>query len=123
MSLNNQIESYKEKPEHSLEKVWCVIQEFQICLKDLGLNVIDRNFRKEAFFSETAEAGIPVISDGLDGARISFKIKSFEKHGVKRDDFYNLYLWFTNGLQEPDNQIRQRIQLEWDKLMKRHFVG
>ncbi|MFA4942116.1 MAG: hypothetical protein WC564_00560 [Patescibacteria group bacterium] len=116
-SKNNQ-----EIIKHSLEDVWNLISEFQGCLKDLGLNVRESNFNKEYFFKETAEAGIPVISDGLDGARISFKKSSFERHGIERDGFYNLKLWFTNGLQNPDNEIRQKIQSKWDELMKKHFL-
>jgi hypothetical protein len=119
--LNNPLDANKERAENSLEKIWAIIEEFQICLKDLGLNVVDRNFCKERFFSETAEAGIPVISDGLDGARISFKQSSFERHGIERDGFYNLKLWFTNGLEKPDNEMRQKIQLKWDELINKHF--
>ena len=119
--FNNQLESNKEKSEHSLEKVWSLIDEFRVQLKESGLDVIDRNFRKDIFFSDVAEAGIPVISDGLDGARISFKKSSFESHGIERDGFYNLKLWFTNGLERPDNEIRQKIKPKWDELMKKHF--
>jgi hypothetical protein len=117
----NQLENNEEKIKHSLENVWDLIYEFQNCLKDLELDVIDRNFNKEFFLRDTAEAGIPVISNGLDGARISFKKSSFEKYGVEREGFYNLSLWFTNGLQDPDNQTRQKIKSKWDELMEKHF--
>ena len=117
----NQLENDEEKIKHSLENVWDLIYEFQNCLKDLELDVIDRNFNKEFFLRDTAEAGIPVISNGLDGARISFKKSSFEKYGVEREGFYNLSLWFTNGLQDPDNQTRQKIKSKWDELMEKHF--
>ncbi len=119
--FDNQLEFSKERPERSLEKVWNLIFEFQIDLKDLGCEVIDRNFNKEFFLEETAVAGIPVISDGLDGARISFKKSSFERHGIERDGIYSLNLWFTNGLQNPDNEIRQKIQSKWDELIKKYF--
>lgn len=117
----HQLVNNQEKTKNSLENMWNLIFEFQGCLKDLGCDVIDRNFNKESFLKETAEAGIPVISDGLDGARISFKKRSFEKHGIERDGFYNLNLWFTNGLQKSDNEMRQKIQSKWDELMKKHF--
>ena len=119
--FDSQLESNKEKSEHSLEKVWNLIFEFQVCLKDLGCDVTDRNFNKELFLKETAEAGIPVISDGLDGARISFKKSSFERYGMEKHGFYSLNLWFTNGLQNPDNEMRQKIQSKWDELIKKHF--
>lgn len=112
----------QEKIKHSLENVWNVIFDLQTCLKDLELDVIDRNFNKEVFLKDTAEAGIPIISDGLDGARISFKKSSFDRHGVERDGFYNLTLWFTNGLQNPNNEIRKAIQSKWDELMKKYFL-
>jgi hypothetical protein len=117
-----QLENNQEKIRHTLENVWSLLSEFQVSLKDLGCDVIDRNFNKECFLKETAEAGIPIISDGLDGARISFKKSSFERNGIERDGFYNLKLWFTNGLQNPDNEIRQKIQSKWDELMKKHFL-
>lgn len=117
----NSLEPVREKPEQSLEKVWSLLEELQINLRSLGLDVTGRNFRKEVFFSETAEAGVPVVSDGLDGARVSFKKRSFERYGIKRDEFYNLKLWFTNGFEKPDNEIRQKIQASWDELMKKHF--
>lgn len=115
------LENNQEKIKCSLENMWNLVSEFKVCLKDLGCNVIDRNFNKECFLKETAEGGIPVISDGLDGARISFKKLSFERHGIERDGFYNLNLWFTNGLENPDNEIRQKIQSKWDELMKKYF--
>lgn len=119
--LNKELGANKEQPENSLEKVWDLLKEFQTCLKDLELDVIDRNFQPERFFSETAEAGIPVVSNGLDGARVSFKKSSFERHGIERDGFYNLNLWFTNGLESPDNETRQKIQSKWDELMSKYF--
>lgn len=117
----HQLENNQEKIKRPLENIWNLVSEFQVCLKDLGCDVIDRNFSKECFLKETAQAGIPVISDGLDGARISFKKSSFERYGIERDGFYNLKLWFTNGLQNPDNEIRQKIQSKWDELMKKYF--
>lgn len=120
-NFHKQLESNKKLEGGSLDRVWDLIAEFQNSLRNLKLNVIDRNFHKKFFLSDSAEAGIPVISDGLDGARVSFKKGLFEKYGIEKDGFYNLKLWFTNGLEKPDNEIRQTIQSEWDKLLDKYF--
>ncbi|HNX10975.1 MAG TPA: hypothetical protein PKI61_02440 [bacterium] len=119
--FNESLEANKENKKNSLEDVWDLLEEFKDSLKQLGLDVTERLFCREYFFDDRAKSGIPVVSDGLDGARVSFNKKSFEKHGIEIEGFRTLNLWFTNGFEKPENKIRQKIQAKWDELMKKYF--
>lgn len=72
-------------------------------LKELGLTPCDRFFNLETLQNPTSEFGFPIVEDGLNGIRVSYKKG-------------NLTLWFTNNFEDENNETRKKVQEIWNSL-------
>ncbi len=84
--------------EQSLYEALEKLQKTADVLRDLGFDVIDRFINIDTLSRPTAEAGFPIVNDGMQGIRASYS----QRRGFK--------IWFTNGFENPDSPRRQEVE-------------
>jgi len=73
------------------------LQAIAHTLKEMGFDVQDRFISLDMLKNPTAIAGFPLVSDGANAIRVSYE----KERG--------LVIWFTNGLEDPDDPRRQEV--------------
>ena len=73
------------------------LQAIAHILKEMGFDVQDRFISLGMLKKPTAIAGFPIVSDGLGAIRVSYE----KERG--------LVIWFTNGLEDPDDPRREEV--------------
>ena len=64
-------------------------------LREIGLNVLDRFITEDSL---TSKMPFPIVRDGVDGIRAEYS----KREGLK--------IWFTNGIEDPNNPKRREIE-------------
>jgi hypothetical protein len=97
--LNKNMKRIKEIIKEEYEKQTSIpqqkINKLSEYLKSLGLDV--RNYNLE---NPTNEAGNPIVNDGMNGIRVTYK---------DRNDKYQMKVWFTNLFDDPNNEIVKKV--------------
>lgn len=97
-----------ENSTNDSEKIYADFEKLRIIanlLREMGLEVIDRFVTLESLKDPMSEYGFPIVRNGIDGIRVSY----FKNEGLK--------VWFTNGFEDPNNNLRKEIESKLKEIL------
>lgn len=86
-----------QEEEKKLEEAFDRLLKIAEVLREMGFDVTDRLIKKEYLARPTAEWGIPIVSDGLDGIRASYSLSR------------GLRIGFHNCFEDPSDERRLEV--------------
>ena len=90
-------EHFDQKSQERVAADFERLQRIVEVLREMGLHPTDHLISEDILRNPTSEAGFPLVSDGLNGIRASYK----------KDQ--GLVIWFTNSFENPDDLRRQEV--------------